>query len=297
MRKKELLEYLYNEIFKIIKDNKIEKFLDFVLSFSQYSFRNKALIYVANPDATFVAGMRTWNKFGYRIKKGEKAIKIFAPVKEKITEEDENGEKHDSYKIKGFCIVPVFDKSQTVLVEPEKAKDLHFWTPAKGAAPEYETIKDIIAQKYDVDIGEDRIATVLDPTLRGYSKKGEYNSKYEIAIESTLPEREKLSVLFHETGHIAAGHVDEEPAKIKERRPEKEIVAETISALMMDTIGYGIPQGSIDYISVYAKDIIKEHGEEKGKKIITESFDTAYRTAGKIKNSILERQPAVSAAA
>ena len=50
------------------------------------------------PTATKVAGYRTWQKLGRHVKKGEKGISIFAPVKvkkknEESVKDDESGRR------------------------------------------------------------------------------------------------------------------------------------------------------------------------------------------------------------
>lgn len=45
-----------------------------------YSMNNQLLIALQKPDATRVAGFGAWLKLGRCVRKGEKAIKIFAPA-------------------------------------------------------------------------------------------------------------------------------------------------------------------------------------------------------------------------
>src|SRR5438067_892731 len=48
--------------------------------FHTYSFGNVLLILAQNPEATRVAGYRTWQSLDRHVKKGEKAIRIIAPA-------------------------------------------------------------------------------------------------------------------------------------------------------------------------------------------------------------------------
>ena len=41
---------------------------------------NQLLVALARPDATFVAGFKAWLDLGYCVRKGEKAIRIIAPM-------------------------------------------------------------------------------------------------------------------------------------------------------------------------------------------------------------------------
>src|SRR6266849_10073847 len=59
--------------------------------FHRYSFHNVLLIASQKPDASYVAGFRTWNQLGRFVKKGEKGILILAPiVRRKSDKEDEH---------------------------------------------------------------------------------------------------------------------------------------------------------------------------------------------------------------
>ncbi len=58
--------------------------------FYSYSFNNWLLIYTQRPDASRVAGFQTWKSLGRFVKKGERGIRILAPIIRKI-EEEKNG--------------------------------------------------------------------------------------------------------------------------------------------------------------------------------------------------------------
>ncbi len=59
-------------------------FLAFQSKFYHYSFGNTMLIYLQNPEATYVKGYRAWNKLGRYVRKGETGIKILAPCIRKV---------------------------------------------------------------------------------------------------------------------------------------------------------------------------------------------------------------------
>jgi hypothetical protein len=46
--------------------------------FRSYSLRNQLLIAMQKPDATRVAGFKAWLALGYCVRRGEKALRIFA---------------------------------------------------------------------------------------------------------------------------------------------------------------------------------------------------------------------------
>jgi hypothetical protein len=55
---------------------------------------NLLLVVLAPPDATFVAGFKAWLRLGYCVKKGERAIRIIAPMPVKQRDRD-SGEQTD----------------------------------------------------------------------------------------------------------------------------------------------------------------------------------------------------------
>ena len=91
------------------QSDEMQRYLDFVARFHQYSPSNIFLIMLTKPDATQVAGYQAWKKMGRYVRKGEKGIPIFAPLVHR-----EDPDKDDSPKVlSGFRIVYVFDVSQT----------------------------------------------------------------------------------------------------------------------------------------------------------------------------------------
>jgi N-terminal domain of anti-restriction factor ArdC len=60
------------------------------------------------PNASYVAGFRTWNELGRFVKKGEKGILILAPIVRRKADDSDEDEK-DSSRIAGFRPAYVFD--------------------------------------------------------------------------------------------------------------------------------------------------------------------------------------------
>ena len=58
----------------------LTQYLSAMARFHNYSFGNVMLIARQKPQATHVAGIRTWNSLGRFVKKGEKGILILAPM-------------------------------------------------------------------------------------------------------------------------------------------------------------------------------------------------------------------------
>ena len=85
--------------------------------FHSYSFNNIILSWLQRPDFTLLAGYKSWKGRGRQVKKGERAIRILAPMVKKIKED--NGD--ETMIIRGFRLVSVFDIAQT---EGEEIEEL-----------------------------------------------------------------------------------------------------------------------------------------------------------------------------
>ena len=92
-------------------------YLNAMANFHTYSFGNVLLIARQRPQATHVAGIRTWNELGRRVKRGEKGIAILAPMigKRRKKENTEAGteEEANTSTLLGFRRVFVWDELQT----------------------------------------------------------------------------------------------------------------------------------------------------------------------------------------
>jgi hypothetical protein len=92
-------------------------YLGAMAKFHTYSFGNIMLIARQKPDATNVAGLRTWNSLGRFVKRGEKGIFILAPMvgrrstKDVSTDESsEDEEEANTSTLLGFRRVFVWER-------------------------------------------------------------------------------------------------------------------------------------------------------------------------------------------
>jgi antirestriction protein ArdC len=82
---------------------------------ARLSLNNQLLVALSCPDAMFVAGFKSWLKLGYCVRKGEKAIRIVAPMPIKLRD-TEPGDEDDRRRVL-FKGVSVFDRSQVAPIE------------------------------------------------------------------------------------------------------------------------------------------------------------------------------------
>src|SRR6195952_2574014 len=85
--------------------------------FHSYSFGNILEIARQKADATRVAGMYAWNQLGRKVIKGQKGIRILAPMigirRKKDKEAEKDITKQNQPVLVGFRAAYVFDVSQT----------------------------------------------------------------------------------------------------------------------------------------------------------------------------------------
>ena len=127
---KEITDKLEAGLKELFESEKYKNYLSTMSKFHNYSFNNTLLIAMQKPEATLVVGYQAWQKnFERHVNKGEKAIRILAPVPYKIKEErdkldpltgemmfDEDGmpqKEEVEVTIPAFRAVSVFDVSQT----------------------------------------------------------------------------------------------------------------------------------------------------------------------------------------
>jgi hypothetical protein len=94
--RRDLVARLENGFQRVQQTEEFRKYLDTVARFHKYSVANTILIWMQRPDATHVAGFHTWLSLGRRVRRGEKGIRIFAPIKHRRTNTISSGTADDS---------------------------------------------------------------------------------------------------------------------------------------------------------------------------------------------------------
>ena len=235
------LEKLGHQLEKGYSDE-MQKYLRAMAHFHTYSLNNVFLIMSQKPNATRVAGFRTWVRLGRYVRKGEKAIRIFAPVTHKRKKPDEvveEGKQEDDAEnqdrredtVTVFRSVCVFDVSQTQGVElPEPSK-------ASGAASQ--TLPALEQSIRDQGI-----------TLR-YGDTGSalgLSTKNKIIIRPGMTQAETFATLAHEYAHALLHHGPDEKGKAK---TIKELEADAVACIVSEHFGISSVQASADYIKMW----------------------------------------------
>ncbi|MGI8915845.1 MAG: ArdC family protein, partial [Chloroflexota bacterium] len=164
------------------KGERLRAVLDFASQFHRYSLNNQALIAAQCPQASYVAGYRTWQKLGYQVRKGERGIRILAPRPYKRTTDDGEEEEHVS-----FAAVAVFDAGQ--LTEPPALPTLRTSLPDDQQGRYAAVLAAVQAEGIRVEERDDL------GSAEGYSAGG------VIALRRGLDSRNGLLVMLHEWSH------------------------------------------------------------------------------------------------
>jgi hypothetical protein len=240
-------------------------YLNAMAKFHTYSLGNILLIARQKPEATNVAGIRTWNSLGRFVKKGEKGIAILAPVVGKKRKQNEDAKEQSDENVislLGFRRVFVWDELQTV------GRDLPKLEQTTGEVGEYlDRLKEFVAeQNIELEYNE-RIAPAL-----GMS----YGGKITLLPGQTKPE--EFSALVHEAAHEILHKSERRTATTKTiRETEAEAVAFVVSKAI------GLNSASSDYIQLY-------HGNAE---LLMESLEMVQRTASVILAAI-QPEPEIS---
>src|SRR5215207_10451825 len=109
-RVREAVELLDAGVQRILDGEEFKRYLAFAARFHRYSANNSLLIRLQRPNATKIAGYKTWQELGRQVRRGEEGMRILAPIFRTV-EDEESGEKVRI--LCSFKVVKVFDVSQT----------------------------------------------------------------------------------------------------------------------------------------------------------------------------------------
>jgi len=218
--------------------------------FYSYSFNNWLLIYTQRPDATRVAGFQTWKSLGRFVKKGERGIRIFAPIIRKV-EEEKNGSAEQVMRPVGFRSIAVFALEQTD-GEPLPAIDSNATEGGEELLPRLEATT--------AALGIQLVYKAIPGAAEGLSKGG------LIEIEEALSTAARCGVIVHELAHELLHKENRKDTT----RQQRELEAESVSFAVL--AHYGIHTESRFYLASY--DVTTE--------MLTASLQTISQTAKRI---------------
>jgi antirestriction protein ArdC len=240
------------------RSDALTAYLDAMSHFHNYSFGNVLEIARQRPTATRVAGMYAWNQLGRRVKKGEKGIRILAPIIGIRRKSDDEAKKDDpAYTNKpvlvGFRNAYVFDVAQTDGAElPEMER-------AYGDVGENrDRLLSFISGRGIELVFTENIAPAMGVSYGG-----------RIAILPGQSEAEEFATLVHEVAHELLHKAERRTTTTK---TVKETEAEAVAFVVGKSIGLKVGSASADYIHLY-------HGNAS---LLAESLEVVQQTAAVI---------------
>ena len=245
---KGLSQVLREGVKSYFESDTYKQYLTTMSKFHNYSPGNIQLIYMQNPEATHVASFKKWkDDFERNVNKGEKALRIFAPItlkkKDPKTHEpllDENGNEQ-TYT--SFKLVPVFDISQTNGKELAK--------PIYELEGTYEDYGNLYKSAKEVSEANGVPLSFSDDTGRA---KGYYSpTNNEIVIKKGLSEQHTLKTIFHEMAHSDLHNME----KIQEnplKRSTAELQAESVAFVVASHYGLDTSDYSFGYLANWTDD-------------------------------------------
>ena len=254
-RMKEITDRLETGIQELFESERYKAYLTTMSKFHSYSFNNTLLI--AMQGGQLVAGYNKWrDDFHRNVKKGEKAIKILAPVpfkaKKEVQKLDAQGRpvmgkdgkpvtEVQEIQVPAFKIVSVFDVSQTE-GEPLPSIGVEELT---GSVERYGEFFKALEQTSPVPISFEDIP--------GGSHGYYHLTEKRIAIQEGMSELQTLKTAIHEIAHSKLHAIDPEAPAIEQAdRPDsrtREVQAESVAYAVCQHYGLDTSDYSFGYVA------------------------------------------------
>lgn len=243
------LEKKINNLVKNFRENEedIVEFIKFSSKFRIYSPRNTMLIYAQNKSSTFIASFKEISNMGYKIRKGEKAIKILAPTQKKYVningvyktlsnltpKEKEQIEKEDPNILTKTYFTPinVFDIRQSDIPKEDIPKFLGYNNLINiDVSDKLKVLENFLINDKDIPIKYINLPLNV---------KGLYDAtNHNITINEKLDNLGKLSTLTHELGHALLHNLN---SKYHELNSDMQEVQSDISTILFNEY-FNIPE-------------------------------------------------------
>ena len=233
---------------------RLKAYLATMARFHRYSLGNVLLIGMQCPQATHVAGFRAWQRLGRSVRKGERGIRIMAPIVRRATTDEEEQER-----VVAFKHVSVFDVSQT------DGKALPELGRVAGDPGEFvDRLRTLVAE-HGIALEYADLSISVD----GWSAGG------RIGIRTGLSPAEEFSVLAHEFAHELLHNAGK---RWLANRTVRETEAEAVAFVVCEAIGLETNQAASDYIQLY----------DGNRDTLLSSLDRILRTARVMIDALME---------
>jgi len=258
-RRRERLDRLRQATSALLTSEGWQRWLRTRSRFHRYSLRNTLLIAFQCPHATHVAGFRTWLELGRCVRKGEKAIRIFAPVRYRHRDSEQSDDENAGEQLVGFKLAAVFDVSQTGPLPGVEPAPLD--PPGQPVTGDSHAGLLAPLEQHAASLGYTVSYEPLDGRA-GYCSAREAR----IVIDTALPGNGKVTTLVHELAH--AHGIDYQ----RFSRPEAELIVESVACIVCAGAGLDTSSESVPYLAGWNPDQAVERIE-----LLTGTIDAIAR--------------------
>ncbi len=230
---------------------------------SRYSFHNQLLIALQRPDATYVAGFRAFLDLNRCVRKGERAIRILAPMSVRTRSERaerEAGADSGEQRRLVFRAVSVFDVSQTDPL-PDR-EPLPLGPPSQS--PQGDSHAHLLAplQRLAHELGYVVQSRALEGSADGWSDA----TNKLIVVNAALSANARVRVLVHEIAHaLGIGYAEY-------GRSRAEVLVDTVTFVVCGAVGLDTSASSVPYVAGWG-----EEGELDAIRGFAETIDRLAR--------------------
>ncbi|MCH3960977.1 MAG: ImmA/IrrE family metallo-endopeptidase [Solobacterium sp.] len=271
----QITQQLEKGVHDVFASDSYQNYLSSMARFHTYSVNNSLLIWMQRPDATLVAGYQAWkSQFNRSVRKGEKAIKIIAPIRRKKMYDiviDNELVEDEGPKIIGWRTVSVFDIRQTF--GDELPFYMHDLLP--GMVNDYDRFAQAIALACPVPITYECISSGAHGFYRPLDN--------DIVISNSLSQVQTIKTMLHETAHALLHHQDADDSS--DSRYQREVQAESVAYAVCSYYGIDTHEYSFPYIAGWSSS--KEMEELKASlQIIQETVDHLITAIDRIRTPV-----------
>jgi antirestriction protein ArdC len=222
--------------------------------FHAYSFHNQLLIAMQCPEATRVAGFRRWLELGYAVRKGEHAIRIWAPCppsRKQLARWREAGARPEDEPHTFFRLAAVFDASQVSPLPDFPGGPVPLESPHEPIAGDglAECVPALVefADSLELEVAVEKIPGAAS----GYHEP----ATGRIVIEDVGPSfsaNAQVSVLVHELAHALVG-IDRRDEDPKLDYASEEVVVESVAFSVCASLGLDSSGSAVPYVAGWAE--------------------------------------------
>jgi hypothetical protein len=203
---------------------------------ARLSLNDQLLVALSCPDATFVAGFKAWLELGHCVRKGEKAIRIIAPIPIKPTDDQDTNEDGSRRRVL-FKGVSVFERSQVAPVDGVEPAPLE--PPCEPLTGNSHAHLLAPLEAFTESLGFRVSFESLPGATGGWCDQ----KARRIDVDADQPANARLRILIHETIHaLGVGYSEY-------GRERAEVIVDTATHLAAASIGLDVSGESVPYVA------------------------------------------------